>query len=89
MKTTMHENTVDYILGRLSKQDKVNETTNRIVVETTEAVKVMSKAVITLTRHNKSMTAFAIVCVACGYLGVKKIKELENEIKELKKLKGD
>ena len=85
----MHENTVDYILGRLSKQDRMNDTTSKFAVETSEAIKVISKAVITLGKQYKSMTVFAIISVACGYFGVKKIKELEKEIKELKKLKGD
>jgi lipoprotein NlpI len=85
----MHENTVDYILGRLSKQDRMNDTTSKFAADTAEAVKVLSKAVISLGKQYKTMTAFTIICVAFGYLGAKKIKELEKELKELKKLKGD
>lgn len=85
----MHENTVDYILGELSKQHKFNGAVQNCLSRADNSYNDIYKTVEKLVRYNKAVSVFAIISVACGYFGVKKIKELEKEIKELKKLKGD
>lgn len=85
----MNENTVDYILGELSKQHKFNTSVRNFASRADDSYKDVSKAIDTLNKKYKTVSAFAFICVAFGYLGAKKIKELEKEIKELKKMKGD
>lgn len=85
----LHENTVDYILGELSKQHRYNEKVSKFATSTDEAITMISKALISLKKFNKGVSAFTVACIICGYFGVKKIKELEKEIKELRKLKGE
>lgn len=85
----MNENTVDYILGELSKQRKFNVSVQNFASRADGSYTTLTKTVSNLSKQYKTISAFSIICVAFGYFGVKKIKELENEIKELKKLKGD
>lgn len=85
----MNENTVDYILGRLSRQDKTNDLVVKFAKNTSECLTGLAKDILKVKEFNKSVSVFAFLCVVGGCLGVRKIKELEDEIKELKKSKGE
>lgn len=85
----MHENTVDYILGRFTKQDSLNARMSEFASVTDDTMRVLTKTVTKLTKAYKNMSIVSIILLVCGYLSVRKIKELEDEIKELKKSKGE
>ena len=78
----MNEKATDYVLEELSRQHKYNEHNETII---SNIYKMLAKN----KRFHKGAVIVTIAAVAYAIFCEKRISKLSNEVKELKRTKGD